>query len=90
MHASTALAWFLPTDPGYTPFGLPWLRGLNVPQFALVGFVGLLWGLESVAIPDPGNDVSTAWGSYLLLKCPINNSFTSACKAMEAACMVVE
>ena len=66
MHASTALAWFLPTDPGYTPFGLPWLRGLNVPQFALVGFVGLLWGLESVAIPDPGNDVSTAWG-YLFL-----------------------
>ena len=66
MHASTALARFLPTDPGYTPFGLPWLRGLNVPQFALVGFIGLLWGMESVAIPAPGNDVSTPWG-YLFV-----------------------
>ena len=44
MHVSTALARFLPTDPGYMPFGLPWLRGLNVLHFGLVGFIGLLWG----------------------------------------------
>jgi signal transduction histidine kinase len=48
MHAATALARFLPTDPGYAPFGWPWLRGLNVLQFALVAFIGLLWGSTDV------------------------------------------
>ena len=69
MHASTALARFLPTDPGYTPFGLPWLRGLNVPKFAVVGFIGLLWGLESSAIEPLGDDVPTLW-RYLFV--PLN------------------
>ena len=50
MHVSTALARFLPTDPGYKPFGLSWLRGLNVLHFALVGFVGLLFAVEGIAI----------------------------------------
>jgi signal transduction histidine kinase len=44
MHVSTALAKFLPTDPGYTPFGWPLLRGLNVLHFALIGGIGVLWG----------------------------------------------
>jgi hypothetical protein len=47
MRLATALARFLPIDPGYTPFGLPWLRGLNVLHFALVGFVGLFAARQS-------------------------------------------
>jgi len=60
MQLATALARFVPTDPGYTPFGLPRLRGLNVLQFALVGCIGVLWGAGDAF-------GSLAWGDGLSL-----------------------
>ena len=50
MHVSTALARFLPTDPGFMPFGWPLLRGMNVLHVALVAFVGLLFAAEGAAL----------------------------------------
>jgi signal transduction histidine kinase len=47
MQLATAVARFLPTDPGYTPFGLSCLRGLNAVHFALVALVGLLFSVEA-------------------------------------------
>ncbi|HKX93778.1 MAG TPA: histidine kinase [Methylibium sp.] len=47
--AARALARFLPTDPGYAPFGLRALRGLNVMPYALVAGVTLVWMLTNIA-----------------------------------------
>ena len=40
-----SLAAWLPIDPGFAPFGVRWLRGLNALPFALVALVGVLSGL---------------------------------------------
>ena len=42
MHLPTALARFVPTDPGYLPFGVRWLRGLNGLTLGLIALFGLL------------------------------------------------
>jgi signal transduction histidine kinase len=48
-RAAAAVARWLPTDPAYAPFGLRWLRGLNVLPYALVAGVSLVWTLSHVA-----------------------------------------
>jgi signal transduction histidine kinase len=42
MQLGGLLAKFVPTDPGYAPFGVSWLRGLNGPTLGLVALFGLL------------------------------------------------
>jgi hypothetical protein len=48
MHLSTALARFLPTDPGYAPFSWRLLRGFNVVPLGLAALLALLWGTEGL------------------------------------------
>ena len=50
-RAAGALARWLPSDPGYAPFGLRWLRGLNVLPYGLVAGANLVWMLAEIA-PD--------------------------------------
>lgn len=38
---------FLPTDPRYAPFGLPWLRGLTVQRVGLLLLAGLMLSTRS-------------------------------------------
>ena len=56
--AAAALARWLPSDPGYAPFGLWWLRGLNVLPYGLVSGVTLMWMLSSIAPAALGGDLS--------------------------------
>ena len=49
MALTPQLDRFLPSDPGYAPFGWRWLRGLNVVPIALVGLVCLLGSLGDLA-----------------------------------------
>jgi signal transduction histidine kinase len=58
--AAVALARWLPTDPGYSPFGLRWLRGLNVVPYALVAGVTLAWMLSHIAPAGIRGDLSLA------------------------------
>lgn len=57
-RAAAALARWLPTDPGYAPFGLRWLRGLNVLPYALVAGVTLVWMLSNIAPAAVGGYLS--------------------------------
>jgi signal transduction histidine kinase len=50
MKPSALLAKWLPTDPGYAPFGWRWLRGFNLLPLALVVFVGSVSGLQNIAL----------------------------------------
>jgi signal transduction histidine kinase len=58
--AAAALARWLPSDPGYAPFGLRWLRGLNVLPYGLVAGVTLMWLLSTIALNALGGDLSLA------------------------------
>ncbi len=46
---SDTLADFVPTDPGYAPFGWGMLRGLNMLPVALVLWIATVWSLETIA-----------------------------------------
>jgi hypothetical protein len=48
MRISTLLAGFLPTDPGYAPFGRSQLRGLGVLPLALAALLGAWWATENL------------------------------------------
>src|SRR5687768_13002121 len=58
MLAAAALARWLPSDPGYAPFGLRWLRGLNILPYGLVAGVTLVWMLSNAAPAALGGDLS--------------------------------
>jgi two-component sensor histidine kinase len=57
-QAAAAFARWLPTDSAFAPFGLHWLRGLNVLPYALVAGVTLVWMLSNIAPAALSGDLS--------------------------------
>ena len=57
-RAADVLARWLPSDPGYAPFGLRWLRGLNALPYGLVAGVTLVWMLSNAAPAALGGELS--------------------------------
>jgi hypothetical protein len=49
MSLGDKVASFLPTDPGYAPFGWQRLRGLNMLPLMLAGLVAVQWSAERLA-----------------------------------------